>query len=123
MPTFKHAVLEVPENDTRGLKEHAQDILLHGKVVKYEEEKGEQVDPAYADMLSEGSNFKEDTSPSKNSTSAQKPAKKVLDKWKMLEDDRAKTRSPPRKMIDPSVPNQDLIEEMLVARQKRYDRE
>ena len=64
-------------------------------------------------MLSEGSYSKNDNSASKKSSSAKKPPKKVLDKWQMLEDDRAKTRSPPRKKINPNVPNDDLIENML----------
>ena len=45
--------------------------------------------------------------------------KKVLDKWAMLEAEREerKARSPPRKKIDPNVPNWDLIEEMEAKRE------
>ena len=37
MPTYGFEVQEVPENDERGLHEHAQDIHLLGKVVTYDE--------------------------------------------------------------------------------------
>ena len=53
MPAHGFTVQEVPENDTRGLNEHAQDILLHGRLSKYEPDNSEAVDPAYIDMLSD----------------------------------------------------------------------
>ena len=41
----------------------------------------------------------------------------------MLEDERNKNKSPPRKAINPNVPNEDLIAKMKEERQKRYDLE
>ena len=45
--------------------------------------------------------------------------KKVIDKWAMLEAEREerKAKSPPRKKIDPNVPNWDLIEAMEAKRE------
>lgn len=36
LPHYSHELHQVPENDTRGLAEFAQDILLQGSVQKYE---------------------------------------------------------------------------------------
>ena len=41
----------------------------------------------------------------------------------MLADERAKHQSPPRKMINPNVPNQELIDKMLAEKKRRNDRE
>ena len=41
----------------------------------------------------------------------------------MLADERAKHQSPPRKMIDPNVPNKELIDKMLAEKKRRIERE
>lgn len=112
----------MPEGDIRGLYEHAQDILLHGRVMKYEEEKDEPIDPAYIDMLSEGRTDSQDLEDSAQKTKVKQ--RKIVDKWykwQMLEDDRAKHRAPQpeRVKIDPNVPNLDLIEKMMQEKRRR----
>ena len=79
MPAHGFTVQEVPENDNRGLYEHAQDILLHGRLSKYEPDTAEPVDPAYIDMLS-------DTDETNDRKAAINSGlqKKFQDKWEIL---------------------------------------
>ena len=66
----------MPENDTRGLHELQQVLLVNGKVTKYEgdEKLEERTDPAYIDMLSE--NRSDSDYSSRNNGSAQKSTAK-----------------------------------------------
>ena len=97
-------------------------------MTKYDQEENieERIDPAYIDMLSEArSDSDSEQSKSAQKTSTAKKTKKVLDKWQMLADEREERlkKSPPRRFIDPNVPQVHLIEQMETEKRKRRERE
>ena len=101
MDEHAFGVTEVPENDTRGLHEHAQDILQAGKVVPYVPDTSEPVEAAAIDMLSEGDSYATDPG------ATQSLLKKTFpDKWEVHAQAKAKNAKPkPTVKIDPNVPN------------------
>lgn len=119
MAAFESEMLYVPENDTRGLNEFAQDILIQGKVQRYVPPST----PEGARDSFECAVFSENDSDDQNSN-AKKASKfskkKFADKW-----DTFKKQKPARSepLIDPNREQYDLIDKMLEERQKRYEEE
>ena len=91
MPAYNFTAMDVPEDDQRGLKEHAQDILTpHGKVVPYHSDNEEAVDPYEIDMKSE------DSLSGGNTPLKSRIKKTFMDKWEILaEDKHSKKTKPP----------------------------
>ena len=119
MAAFESEMLYVPENDTRGLNEFAQDILIQGKVQRY-------VPPSTPEDVRDSFEcavFSENDSDDQNSN-AKKASKfskkKFADKWDTFKNKKA-ARSEP--LIDPNREQYDLIDKMLEERQKRYEEE
>lgn len=118
MTAYDLKLEQVPENDTRGLNVFAQDILLKGKVQKYELPPAEKLQESFhGDMFSD-SDSEEAMAGRHDGLSGLK--KVFKDKWEILQDMKPK-KSIQKQEIDPSVPNDELIEKMEKRRARRYE--